>query len=217
MAKNKPMRMTKKNIQRTIVEGMKKAQKFYSDLNEGFSISWGPEYLLTTFVGQELHKNGVFFELESNIKDRLEEKGLKERSCTKKMRHTGRNDIVIYNKQGYSIAAAEIKNGVGNYARIKKDVLRIRDLIRKNAIEYGYISFIMDLDLIKKEGVDYTAKMNEKINDIMEQVDYDCSNSRKESYNLSVSKEEVLLAPVLYKLEQKERIWIWAGVCFCIS
>jgi predicted DNA-binding transcriptional regulator len=217
MVKSKPKRVTKANLQEIIVEGMKKAQNFYIDLSEGYSISYGPEYVLTTFVGQELFKHGIYFDLECNTKFSLEDSGLKPRACPKNMRPTGRNDILIYNKQGANTAAVEIKNGVNNYKRIENDVKRIRGFIRKQVVEYGYIAFIMDIDHLKKEGDNCRKQINENIERLRNAILKSCSQSKKEEYNLSVSKKEYLSEPVVYKVDGKERIWIWASVCFCIS
>ena len=125
------------NIPKLVLAGMVKAEKAWDALH-GTWADHAPEYWFTVIVAQHLQRyldtEKNWIGLEANVKETLK---LAEVSRpgrpNKSLRHNGRCDIVVARGNEKPFAAIELKSPMYSFtAPLKKDIVRLRDMLRKD-------------------------------------------------------------------------------------
>lgn len=109
-------RLSKDLLINAVLSGITTTQTRYREwVNSNRSISWGPEYLLTTYIAESIYTSHpkLFVLPEGSIHETMRQAGAKTRLSNSKRALNGRADIVVFhhNSPKYII---EVKNGVSH-------------------------------------------------------------------------------------------------------
>ncbi len=142
-------KMSRSKILELIIKGLNKAQKKYLNWtkdNEG--ISYGAEYILTTYVAESIGNSEEIgsLHIEKPIKELFIESEKEIQNSNDECRTTGKADIAIYLKNKLPLAIIEVKNNVDKIKKIALDIHRISCLIEQKVIEYGVVAFISEFE-----------------------------------------------------------------------
>lgn len=201
-------RINRDKIIDATLEGLNIAQKNYLEwTNNENGISWGAEYVLTTYVAEsvfKVYKDYLFIErsIKQILKDAQFDKALE------KSRPNGRADITLYSKTKNGEkpkAIIELKNNVNRLNKgIKEDIERIEALINSNVIEYGAIAFVTEVEKNKEFDI-------EKIKKEMKEIALKCKNytDLHYKYKYKVSDPD--------KTEYNDTWWAWGSCVILFS
>ena len=114
--------------------GIKKAQKEYEYWSGTSSLWWAPEYLLTTYIAQRISRldcSDFYVTLEEGVRGAIDEAGgIGRGRPPEALVGNGRFDILLWEDETPRVAI-EVKNQVGGYAKLRDDVVRICDVLRR--------------------------------------------------------------------------------------
>ena len=120
------------------------------------------------------------------------------------MRANGRVDILLWWAEGDPRAVIEIKNGVYIYRKIKKDVARICQMLKrkskKSSLEFGVISFYMSRYY---ESSDPKFMMEKQINKLLDNVKKDSDKF----CSVELDKTDIII-------ESKKNAWCCVNFIF---
>lgn len=159
-------------IMESILDGLELAQSNYSKwTNNRRGISSGAEYVLTTYVAQEINKiysDSIYVEekIDFLMKENNELQVTSE--VLENCRSTGKTDIALYKnintEEEKVIAIIELKNSVDRINKgIESDILRIMTLIDIGVIEYGIFAFNTEIENEKKFNIEKTEEKMKKL------------------------------------------------------
>ena len=208
------------DIINAVLSGIKSTQNKYKNwVNRNISISWGPEYLLTTYIAESIFESApkFFVKLEESTYNTMRESGSKTRLSNNKRTLTGRADIIVLDND-LPKYIVEVKNRVNRLENIHDDLDRLSYMVSKEkgatSIEYGMMAFLIDVDYdVKSLGKNNCVeKLDQKIQTIFQnaQGNKRYGQSIKEYYYESFEEPEYDYS------ESKKRIWGWAAVVFVI-
>ena len=170
-------------IKKTL-SGIKKAQKDYENWS-GLWLWEAPEYMLTTYIAREICtiEGSYYLTLESNVKKTVKEAGgYAKGRPPKDARRGGRSDIMLWWSKGTPRAVIEVKNQLSNAEEIRKDIIRIKDMLNKeNSFQCGLIAFYTSRQ--KKKGDSKGARA--KIKEWLENIECGTQDILGEGYRLS--------------------------------
>jgi len=134
-------------IKRTL-DGISKAQKDYEDWSGGDWVWNAPEYMLTTYIAQKLSKTqgAKFITLENGAKSALTSAGaIGKGKLHSKIRSNGRFDILLWWGNNSPRAVIEVKNQVECLHTIKKDLDRIKEVLKRkkndSSFQFGLMAY----------------------------------------------------------------------------
>jgi len=175
-------------------------EKSFNEYFEWSGDEWlwnAPEYLLTVNIAKELAniKKNKFITLEDNVKETLKNAEAKIKGkISDKARPDGRSDIILWWANGYPRGIIEVKNDVFNFRRIKEDIDRILELLKKDSsIEFGITTFYIDRYYETK---DPEKEVENRINKIIQEIEnyigecnlyYDYKLIMKDKHNAAFS------------------------------
>lgn len=145
-------RVSKDKILRATIKGLNIAQEKYLQwTNDKQSVGTGAEYVLTTYVADEIYKvyqDYIF--VEKSIKEMIEDNSEHNDINSEIFRFSrinGRADIALYKKSETPKAIIELKNRVSwlNLG-IKQDIERIESLVVNNILEFGVVAFVTEIE-----------------------------------------------------------------------
>ena len=161
-----------------IITGIVRAQKEYTGWTGDEWLAWAPEYLITSYVAKEIASiNGPgYITLEGEIRETLTASGaLSKGRLSKYTRPDGKCDILLWWGGGTPRGMIEIKNDVSSYSRIRNDIIRLRDVILKNAnqssLQFGALGFFTE----EKNGKRFSGKdrILRRFSGLLEKVEND--------------------------------------------
>ena len=172
-------------IEKTL-SGIVKAQQDYEAWSGGLWLWEGPEYMLTTYIAKEICtiEGSYYLTLESSVKETVVEAGGWGRGRPPQAaRRGGRSDITLYWGNGYPRSVIEVKNQVSDIAKVNKDIIRIKTLLRnrKSKFQCGLIAFYTSRG--KKRGDDGGARA--KIEEWLENIECGTRDILGAGYRLS--------------------------------
>lgn len=171
-------------IEKTL-SGIVKAQQDYEAWSGGLWLWEAPEYMLTTYIAREICtiEGSYSLTLESNVKETVENAGGTGRGgLHEAVRPSGRFDITLYWGNGCPRAVIEVKNQVAIAADMKKDIIRVKNLLRrKNTFQFGLVAFYTSRG--KKRGDSGGARA--KIEEWLENIECGTRDILGEGYRLS--------------------------------
>ncbi len=129
------LQISQAKIISAIINGIERAQLFYEHCSGGYWLWEAPEYLMNINIAQELSEidGAKYVTLESNVYQTLQASQNRLFGAPKKkLRHSGRFDLVFWWGNGSPRCAIEIKNQVSSYSQILKDIDRLESLIDRN-------------------------------------------------------------------------------------
>ena len=137
------------NIISKTLDGIQTAHSEYKKWSNGYWITEGPEYLMTTAIARtiaEIRDYQLWVTMEPGIRHTLKEAGgLKRGKPSSSHQLSGRFDIVVRRKNGQPRCAIEVKNGVFGFSKLKSDVERLSEgLLEKNTFQCGLVAFCCD-------------------------------------------------------------------------
>lgn len=213
-------RLSKDLLINAVLSGIKTTQTRYRKwVNSNKSLSWGPEYLLTTYIAESIYESHpkLFVLPEGSIHDTMRTAGSQTRLSNSKRSINGRADIVVFheNLPKYII---EVKNGVSRLENIDKDLERLNYMVtkekEKTSIEYGLMAFLIDVDYNVKTLANSSCieKLDEKIKSLFKnaQENKTYGHTIHQHYYNAFEENE-------YELDNSKRIWGWAAVVFVIK
>lgn len=201
------------DFSKEISQGILKAQKKHIDWTGGLGIGHGAEYMLTTYIAENIFasknkKNFNTLTIEQNVETIAEKDGI---DATKLRR--GRFDICIGGDDNrYTII--EVKNTVTNRGNrlnsILKDIVRIQPfLLNDNCVKQGYIAFvaanyIQDKHLSQKEII--IQKLENRISQFIK-----CFTNSFPAIKIEPQYDTHI------ETNKDKKIWCWADVVLKIT
>ncbi len=148
-------RPTIDEIVKAFHRGTRRAFKSHGDWSGGDWLNAAPEYLLTTYVAESIGKleGSHYVSLEYSASSTIAEAGARGRGkLPRDMRPDGRVDLVIWNGRLRPTGVIEIKNQNFGFSHLKKDVLRIESMLKRNpstsnrrpSLKFGAIGLYLD-------------------------------------------------------------------------
>lgn len=203
-----------------VLSGIKTTQNKYRNwVNSNKSISWGPEYLLTTYIAESIYESHpkLFVIPEGSIHATMRQSGSKTRLSGNKRALNGRADIVVFhnNLPKYIV---EVKNRVSNLENIHDDLDRLSYMVSKEkeitSIKYGLMAFVIDVDYKVKSlnKSNCLEKLDKKIQTLFKnaQENKTYGKSINQYYYEAFEEDE-------YNFNDTRKIWGWAAVVFVIK
>lgn len=156
-------------IKKTL-SGIVKAQQDYEAWSRGLGLREAPEYMLTTYIAREICtiEGSYYLTLESNVKETVKEAGgYAKGRPPQDARRGGRSDITLWWSQGNPRAVIEVKNQTSSTEKIRKDIIRIKDMIKKdNSFQCGLIAFYTSREKKRGDSGGARAKIEEWLENI---------------------------------------------------
>jgi len=128
--------------------GIVKSQNEYEEWSGGRWLWMGPEYLITVNVANEIAKieGTKYITLENGASSAIEDAGAKGRGRLHNgIRQNGRFDILLWWADGTPRAVIEIKNQIIGKEQYEKDIIRIKECLRRNnhesTLQFGLFCF----------------------------------------------------------------------------
>jgi hypothetical protein len=191
-------------IHDAIIKGIENAQKKYNEWSGDDWLSWAPEYVLTCHIAEQISQieGSKYVTLESGVKYTMSEAGaLKKGRLSVKSRPFGKFDILVWKGNEEPRAIIEVKNSVITYHKIRKDIIRIQEVLSKSAdsstLQFGALAFYSEAkDSSRNHGRDILIKR-------MENFWYKAKEQVGESLDVSIKKAI-----------HSEDEWHWGACCY---
>lgn len=151
------------------IKGLNLAQeKYLLWSNDEQGVSTGAEYVLTTYVADEVfNEYQDYLFVEKSIKEIIEDSGVSVDVNDNSLlfaRVDGRADIALYKKDNKPKAIIELKNRVNRIKLgIQEDIKRVESLVLNNVIEFGIIAFVTELEKNKEFQIEEFEKTIKKL------------------------------------------------------
>ncbi len=130
------------------LEGIVQAQSDYAKWTGGDWLWNAPEYMLSTYIAQKISRidSTKYLTLENSVKLAIEDAGARGKGKLHlKMRANGRFDVLLWWSDYGPRAAIEVKNQVGNIDAIRDDLLRIKEVLRRerdnSSFQFGIVAY----------------------------------------------------------------------------
>lgn len=137
-----PAQISMDSIVETALTGVSKAQKKYVEWSGGQWLWQAPEYILTTYVAEELGKltGAKYITLENGAKSALTDAGAAGKGrLHSAIRVNGRFDILFWWGDDRPRAVIELKNQISNIdAETKKDLKRISEVLKRKSEDSSF-------------------------------------------------------------------------------
>ena len=190
-------KVTRKELQKAIVDGIKKAQDDYWQMS-GFWVWQGSEYWITTYVARKLWKvlGDYTVVIEGSSDQTRKEAGNKKRGRTPSGVKNKRYDIVAYFKNEKPRAVIEIKSQQ-SATTVVGDVRRVVDALNTAKLRFGAIGYYYS----KRDDISGTGKKAlHKVKDYAE----DLLDKTKEI----TDKEKFSVDSKIYTSVHEESAWL---------
>ena len=154
------MRYPMDEVIRNTLAGIAKAHADYERWTGGDWLFYAPEYLLTTYIAQEIatHRDhGYYLSLEHNARHAIREAGgLRAGRPRQDLRLGGRFDILLWWAKGTPRAIIEVKKHVSAFEHIEEDVSRICSVLKqkkdiRQGIRQGLVAYYTSHDSDSKK------------------------------------------------------------------
>lgn len=151
------------------IKGLNLAQeKYLLWSNDEQGVSTGAEYVLTTYVADEVfNEYQDYLFVEKSIKEIIEDSDVSVDVNDNSLlfaRVDGRADIALYKKDNKPKAIIELKNRVNRIKLgIQEDIKRVESLVLNNVIEFGIIAFVTELEKNKEFQIEEFEKTIKKL------------------------------------------------------
>jgi hypothetical protein len=164
-------KITHDEIIEACLEGIEDSFNEYIRWSGGEWLWNAPEYLLTVNIAKKIAniQKNKFITLEDNIKETLKTANAKIKGkISNKARPNGRSDIILWWANGTPRGIIEVKNAVFGFEKIKEDIDRIIELLKKDSsIEFGITTFYIDRHY---ESGNSKEKVQKKIESIVDEI-----------------------------------------------
>ena len=141
-------RISRKVAAEAATQGIMTAIKEFDEWMGEYSWSF-PEYVFTTYIARELGERGISFGLENNVGNVLKgAEAVTPGPFKKRLKASGRADIVLYRANEYPFALIEVKRQAWVFNKIASDFERISLALLENpersSLDFTAIAFSLE-------------------------------------------------------------------------